>query len=115
MNDDDEGIEFFEEHAQEEPSISKGLGCFYGGLAVVGILVIGNVIIGLLFSTVGDLGAPLAVIGLLPLAGLVGAGIYWRKVPGFLLGIGLTIAIGIALVGACTAVLITQVGEEAAA
>ena len=107
---DDEGIEFFEDDQPEEPSISKGLGCFYGGLAVVGSAVIGSVVGALLFTTLGDLGAPFAVLNLLPLALLIGAGIYWRKIPGFLLGIGLTIAISIALAGACTAVLVTAMG-----
>lgn len=102
----DEPMEFFEEEP-EEPKISKGLGCFYGGLAVVGSFIGGSILGGLLIGVLGDIGSgPGAIVGFLPLGLLIAAGIYWRKIPGFLLGIGLTIGISLALVTACVAVFV---------
>ena len=102
----DDGDEFFGE--PEEPKASKGLGCFYGGLAVIGTFIGGNILVGLLFAGLGDMGGASAILGLIPLGLLIAAGVYWRKIPGFLLGIGLTIGISLALVTACVAVVVTS-------
>ena len=105
-----ESDEFFGEEEPEEPQISKGLGCFYGGLAVVGAFIGGNILVGLLLFALGDVGGVGAILGFVPLGLLIAAGIYWRKIPGFLLGIGLTIAITLALATACVAVIVSQTG-----
>jgi MFS superfamily sulfate permease-like transporter len=110
----DEPIEFFEDdQPPQRKRMSRGLGCFLGGVAVVGSAVSGAAFSALLFYLVGqtDLSAPVSTItSLIPLGLLVFAGVYWRKVPGFLLGIALTIGISIVIVGACTALLFTQMG-----
>lgn len=110
----DEPIEFFEDdEPPERPPVSSGLGCFYGGLAVVGSMLIGGLVGGLLVNFIGgtDLYAPLGwITSFLPLGLLIFAGVYWRKIPGFLLGIALTIGISIVVVGACTALLLSQLG-----
>lgn len=85
---------------------SKGAGCAFGGLAVVGSVVGGGILGGILVSILSDQSGLLAaVIGLLPLGLLIAAGVRWRKVPGFLLGIGLTLAISVALFTACFAAI----------
>lgn len=108
----DEPIEFFEDDEPTQPKpTSSGLGCFYGGLAVVASVLIGGLVGALVVNLFAqtDIGAPIGFItGLLPLGLLIFAGIYWRKVPGFLLGIALTIGISIVVVGACTALLVSQ-------
>ena len=106
----DEPMEFFEEEPEEEQKISKGLGCFNGGLAVVGAFIGGNIFVGFLFAALGDIGGVGAILGFIPLGLLIAAGVYWRKIPGFLLGIGLTIGISLALITACVAVFVSQSG-----
>jgi MFS superfamily sulfate permease-like transporter len=110
----DEPIEFFEDDETPEPKpISSGLGCFYGGVAVVASILISGLVSALLVNLFSqtDISAPIGFItSLLPLGLLIFAGIYWRRVPGFLLGIALTIGISIVVVGACTALLISQFG-----
>lgn len=99
---------------------SKGLGAFYGALATVGSFVggsiVGVVLLVIVTSFIEGAGnAKLAdsisavggIVVLLPVAVLLtAAGWYWRKTPGFLLGIGLTIGLG----GVVAAVLITAGG-----
>lgn len=85
---------------EPQPS-KKGRGCFYGGLATVGAVVAGVVIGGIIAGAIGAVGVALAPI--LAIALLIGAGIYWRETPGFVLGIGLTIGISLAIGTACTA------------
>lgn len=106
----DEGDEFFGSQEPEEPKTSKGLGCFYGGLAVVGAFIGGSILSSLLFAALGDSGGVGAILGFIPLGLLIAAGVYWRKIPGFLLGIGLTIGISLALVTACVAVAFNSFG-----
>lgn len=102
-------------HAAEPPP-KKGKGCFYGGLATVGAFIGGNIIAGLIiaglavvFTEEGSLDEIGSSIGLLvsiiPLGLLIAAGFYWRKTPGFLLGIGLTIAISAAVLTGCFALI----------
>ena len=105
----DDGDEFFGSQEPEEPKTSKGLGCFYGGLAFVGAFIGGSILSSLLAVALGDIGGVGAILGFIPLGLLIAAGVYWRKVPGFLLGIGLTIGISLALVTACVAVFVSQV------
>lgn len=96
------------------PKPRKGLGCFYGGLAFTGSWILGGAVVSTLLnimpwtdSFIGTL------LGLLPIALLVAAGIYWRKVPGFLLGIGLSFAIVVVVFTACTALLIYTLSNGA--
>lgn len=98
---------------------SKGLGAFYGALATVAS-VIGGSIVGVVLlvivtsfieaagnATLADGISAVGGVFLLPVAGLLStAAWYWRKTPGFLLGIGLTIGLG----GVVAAVLITAGG-----
>jgi hypothetical protein len=84
--------------AESEPS--KVPGCFTGGLATVGAIVVGTLIGGIIAGAIGAGGAPLGLV--LVIALLVGAGYYWRATPGFVLGIGLTIGIILAIGTACT-------------
>ncbi len=88
-------------HAAPEPQSKKGRGCFYGGLATVGAVLAGIVVGGIIAGVIGAVGVALAPI--LAIALLIGAGIYWRETPGFVLGIGLTIGISLAIGTACTA------------
>ena len=81
----EDGDEFFGSQEPDEPKPSKGLGCFYGGLAVVGTFIGGNILVGLLFAAIGDIGGAGAIFGFIPLGLLIAAGVYWRKIPGFLL------------------------------
>jgi hypothetical protein len=104
----DDGDEFFGSQEPEEPKTSKGLGCFYGGLAFVGALIGGSILSSLLVLALGDIGGVGAILGFIPLGLLIAAGVYWRKVPGFLLGIGLTIGISLTLVTACVAFVVTS-------
>ena len=106
-----------EPHKQQT---SKGRGAFYGALATVGSSIGGSivgvvllVIVTSLIEGAGnatladDISALGGVVVLLPVAVLLTtAGWYWRKTPGFLLGIGLTIGLG----GVVAAVLITAGG-----
>jgi hypothetical protein len=94
----------------EEQRSGKGIGCLYGGFAVIGSAIVGVVLAGFLAAIVPDsMDVLMAVIVVfLPIVVLVGAGIRWKGVPGFLLGIGLTFAISFAIFGAC-AVLIVSV------
>ncbi len=85
---------------EPQPS-KKGQGCFYGGLATVGAVVAGVAVGGIIAGAIGPWGVALAPI--LAIALLVGAGIYWRETSGFVLGIGLTIGISLAIGTACTA------------
>ncbi len=85
---------------EPEPS-KKGRGCFYGGLATVGAVLAGVVGGGIIAAAIGAVGVALAPI--LAIALMIGAGIYWRETPGFVLGIGLTIGISLAIGTACTA------------
>ncbi len=95
-------------HGAPEPQSKKGRGCFYGGLATVGIFVGSTVVAGVLLASLGDSSGALGgIVGLLPIALLVAAGIYWRKTPGFLLGIGLTIGISLAVGTACVALFVS--------
>ena len=86
--------------------VSKGSGCVLGGLATIGVGVLGGVI----WIVAGGTGV-LAPIGwLLPIALLIGVAYYFRKMPGFLLGVGLTVAIQLVIGGACAAILINSFG-----
>lgn len=110
----DESIQFFEDdEPPERRPIGSGLGCFFGGLAVVASLLIGGVVSVVLVNVFAqtDLSAPIGwITSLVPVGLLVFAGIYWRKVPGFLLGIALSIGITVVVVTACTALLVSQLG-----
>lgn len=88
----------------------KGLGCFFGGLATVGALIGGSIVAGgSAFAIPLESGVGTAIVGfvlvLLPIGLVVAAGVYWRKMPGFLLGIGLTIGISLALFTGCVAII----------
>jgi hypothetical protein len=86
---------------------SKGGGCALGGLAVV-VSVIGGTAVGMFLSSITPTSAG-ALVGtislLLPIGLLVAAAVRWKKIPGFMLGIGLTFAISAALFTACLAAL----------
>lgn len=90
---------------------STGAGCVLGGLATFVALAGGSIMAGLVAANVmepvDDPGqwVVLALVGLVPLGLLVAAAVYWRKTPGFLLGIGLTVGIGLALFTGCVAIL----------
>lgn len=92
-----------EDQHEATPDPKKGKGCFLGGLATVGAvfggLLIGGIVAGAL-GAVGAVLAPVLAVGL-----LIGAGFYGRETPGFLLGMGLTIAISLAIGTGCTAYL----------
>lgn len=103
-----------------EPSdIGKGLGCFFGGLAVVASSLIGSLIVGLLSAASNSIdgsGPLTGIIGLLsvvlPIGLLIAAGVKWKSIPGFLLGIGLTIAIVMVLFTACVALVIYSLNSS---
>ena len=97
---------------------SKWRGCLLGGLAFV-VAIIAAAVIGALVafepsepspsglklrSGLWAFIPPLLLIGL-PLA----AAVYWRKIPGFVLGMGLTIALIIVVPTGC--VFLLQVGS----
>lgn len=93
------------EYLNAEPS--KGSGCAYGGLAVVAS-VMGGSLVGTILSSITptSVGALVGLISLLlPIGLLIAAVVRWRRMPGFILGIGLTFAISAALLTACFAVL----------
>jgi hypothetical protein len=86
-----------------EPAPKKGRGCFLAGLATVGSIFAGILIGGFVSGAFGAVGAvltPIITIGL-----LIWVGVSQRDTPGFLLGMGLTFAISLALGTACTAYL----------
>jgi hypothetical protein len=92
----------------DEPA--KVRGCFVGGLATVGALIGGSIVAGALaFAIPLDSGVGAAIVGfvlvLLPVGLVVAAGVFWRKMPGFLLGIGLTIGISLVLITGCVAII----------
>lgn len=94
----------------KEPEASRGSGCAYGGLATVGALFVLPIAIAALVAAVpSGSGRSIVggILGILPIAILVAAGIYWRKIPGFLLGIGLTIGITLVLFTGCFALVVT--------
>lgn len=93
-----------------EPAPKKGRGCFLGGLTVVAA-VIGSIVVGI-FSQATVFAcefecysAILLITPILLIALLVGAGLLWRKTPGFLLGIGVTVALAVVVPTACSALL----------
>jgi len=97
-----------------EPKPNKGRGCFLGGLATVGAWIGGGFLVGIAISVLasvfedeGSLDTIGPVLGVLvflvPVGLMVAAGYYWRKTPGFLLGIGLTIALVLAIGTGCAA------------
>jgi hypothetical protein len=95
------------------PQGGKGSGCLLGGLAVLGSVAFGGALSGILawlLSQANVYGPVAGITVLLPLGLLVFATIYWRKVPGFLLGVALTIGITVVIFGACTAILVSQSG-----
>jgi hypothetical protein len=90
------------------PEASTGQGCIYGGLATVVTLVILPIVITALVAAIPsgqgrNIGA--GIFGLVPIGLLVAAGIYWRKIPGFLLGIGLSISIALVIFTGCIALI----------
>lgn len=93
-----------------EPKQHKGRGCFLGGLAVVAAVIV-SVVVGAFAQTevfaceFECYSAFLLITPLLLIALLVGAGLLWRKTPGFLLGIGVTVALAVVVPTACTALL----------
>jgi len=97
----DESVPEGRHHAEPKPS--KGKGCFIGGLVTIGALIAATVIGGIFATVIGPaaLASTIVAIGL-----LIGAAFYWKEMPGFLLGMGLTIAISIAIGSACTALLL---------
>ena len=88
-------------------STNKGVGCLYGGLAVVVSATGGSLVGGILSSmTPTSVGALVGIVSLLlPLALLIAAIVRWRKMPGFILGVGLSFAIAAVLLTACLAAL----------
>lgn len=87
--------------------LSKGTGCVLGGLATIAV----SAVLGVLGLTVfGGEGGP-AWIGWLVAIGLL-AGLAWlfRRTPGFLLGIGLTLAIFAVVGTACAVVIFPRLG-----
>ncbi len=105
-----------EDPSQAKPKEKKGKGCFLGGLATVGAWIGGGFLAGIVLSVLAGVfeddgsldtfGPILGVVAfLIPVGLIVAAGYYWRKTPGFLLGIGLTIALTFAIGTACAALL----------
>ena len=94
-----------DEQAHDAPS--KGPGCFFGGLATAALTLLG----GALATTVlGGAGGAAWLAWLIWIAAVIGVGYLFRKTPGFLLGIGLTLAI-LAVVGtACAVVIFPRLG-----
>ena len=84
----------------QEAEQHKGRGCYLGGLATVGALIGGAILGGIIAGVAGAAGA--AAVPVLAIALMVGAGFHWRETPGFLLGIGLTIGISLAIGTACS-------------
>ena len=89
---------------------SKGLGAFYGALATIPSYIVGSFVGVVLLVVVtsfiegagfSDLADDISAIGgvvlVLPIGLVVVAGVKWRKTPGFLIGMGITIAISLAV------------------
>ena len=93
----------------EEKQSGKGIGCLYGGFAVIGSAVVGVILAGFLTAVIPDsMGVLVAVIVVvLPIVVLVAAGVRWKLVPGFLLGIGLTFAVSFTIFTACAALIVS--------
>jgi hypothetical protein len=101
MTDEPQADDPHAEESGEEPSRGKGSGCFIGGLATVGSILAGLLVGGIITGVLGAAGAvltPIIAIGL-----LIFVGFSKRETPGFLLGMGLTIAISLAIGTGCTA------------
>ena len=97
---------------QEDPPVRKGRGCVYGGLAVIVSGIIGGVLGGIITAIIPDsAGAVFGLVGLIPVAILVLAAMRWKGVPGFLLGIGLTIALQLTIFTGCVALLLVALNE----
>ena len=92
------------------PQPSKGLGAFYGALATIASFIVGSFVGVVLLVVVtsfiegagfSDLADDISAIGgvvlLLPAGLVIVAGVKWRKTPGFLLGMGIAIAISLAV------------------
>ena len=98
----------------QEPKQHKGRGCLLGGLAFV-IAIIAAAVIGALIAFEPSDPSPTGlklrggVLAYVPPLLLIGfplaVGLYWRKIPGFVLGIGLTIALIIAVPSGCVFLL----------
>ena len=100
------------EEAPQPDEVGKGRGCFLGGLATIGAFLGGSFVAGSLAAVIPlDSGVLTVIVGavlaLLPIGLLIAAGAYWRKMPGFLLGIGLTIGVGLALFTGCVAIIVS--------
>lgn len=93
-----------------ESQPSKGLGAMYGSFATIASLIVGSIVGVVLLAVVtafiegagfSDLADDISAIGgvvlLLPAGLVVVAGVKWHKTPGFLLGMGTTIAISLAV------------------
>ena len=93
----------------EERQVGKGTGCIYGGLAIIASALVGVILAGFVTAIIPDSMGWLSalILILLPIGVLVGAAIRWKKVPGFLLGIGLTFAISITVSTGCAALLLS--------
>ena len=89
---------------------SKGLGAFYGVLTTIASFIVGSFVGVVLLVVVtsfiegagfSDLADDISAIGgvvlVLPIGLVVVAGVKWRKTPGFLIGMGITIAISLAV------------------
>ena len=83
-----------------------------GGLAVVVSVIGGSLLGGALSSLTEGSGLVGIVSLLLPLGLLIAAIVRWRKMPGFILGIGLTFAIVIVTFGACIAIITASGGFQ---
>jgi hypothetical protein len=94
--------------SEEPEQPRKGIGCLYGGLAFVGSWLAGSLsaalLLGLSPTSTDDVLS--VVVGLIPIGLLIAAGVRWHKIPGFLMGIGLTFALVIVIFTSCTALLI---------
>ena len=93
----------------EGRQVGKGAGCVYGGLAVIASALVGVILSGFMVAIIPDSMALLTslILILLPIGVLVGVSIRWRKVPGLLLGVGLTIAISITVSTGCAALILS--------
>jgi hypothetical protein len=102
------------EQSMEPAKAGKGKGCVFGGLAVLAASLAGIIASGIIAALVPDSAAGLAGLAAFGVwAGLlVWAGIHWKATPGFLLGIGLSFAIPIAILTACTAAVLVFVSID---
>lgn len=86
----------------EDPGApSKGRGIGLGVLAALGA-VLGGFILGAVIAVMTGGPGVLAVL-IVPIALLVVAGLRWREIPGFLLGIGIAVAVSLVVATGCTA------------